>query len=326
MRVAITGASGFIGTTLLKVLSERGYPISVLVRRPEDLQFPADQMKLIPGDIQNDESLNELVVNSDAVVHMAAFVHKESLSEDRVRECFAVNVDGTRRLIQAIRHSGRSQYLIYLSTIAVYGSKFSMAKEDSVCQPVSAYGISKLHAEELVRGAIRDGLITGCVLRPAMVCGMNAPGNLQKMIQVMRSGIFPLIGGGENQKSLVYVKDLAAVIVKCLENEDITNEQVYNVAANPPLSIRQIAAALERGMGRCPFYLPVSGWLAESLAKFSFAPVKKLQGWSRSIETFCSTNTVDTAALSGHLQIRFHSTENVLAEIAAHSTFRSSLP
>lgn len=314
MKIAITGANGYIGRCLMPRLLEKGHSICALSRRSFDPIFADKAFKPIYGDIRSMESLQSLVQDSDSVIHLAAYVHKNPGSDHEKRSCFEVNVDGTRNLLEQIEKSGRKQGLVYISSIAVYGSRFSLIQEESICNPTTVYARSKFEAEKLVLDAIRKGIITGCILRPAMVCGVNAPGNLQSMIGLMRMGVFPLIERGQNLKSLIYVEDLVELIVTLVDRS--MDPRIYNIAADPPLSIRQIAEALTRGLGRSMIYIPVNAKIAEMMSRINYS---RFQHLAQKMEAFSATTTVDTSAIRNQLHFQFRPTEEILTQIAASS-------
>lgn len=314
MKIAITGANGYIGRSLMPRLLEGGNSICALSRRPFDPVFAGKSFRPVSGDIRSLESLHSLVHDSDCVIHLAAYVHKNPVSEEEKRSCFEVNVEGTRNLLQQIEKSGRKQRIVYISSIAVYGSRFSLVNEESTCNPATVYARSKFEAENLVLDAIRKGMITGCILRPAMVFGVNAPGNLQSIIGLMRMGIFPLIERGQNQKSLIYVEDLVELIAILVDSS--MDSRIYNIAADPPLSILQIAEALTKGLGRSMIYIPVNAKIAEMMTRLNYS---RFQYLAQKMEAFSATTTVDTSAIRNQLHFQFRPTEEILTQIAASS-------
>src|SRR5262249_9079201 len=151
--------------------------------------------------------------------------------------CFAVNLRGTERLIDAVARAGRGPRFVYVSTTAVYGDHFEDCDERSPTGPAGAYGASKLAAESAILDAHSKGKLRAVVLRPAMVYGRGAPGNLERMLSLARRGSMPLVAGGANRKSMVHVEDLARVAVRALDVEAAAGG-TYNVASEPALTMR----------------------------------------------------------------------------------------
>lgn len=322
MNIGVTGATGFIGSRLVEQLLKTGHSVRKFVRSEIDVQASAPRLTVIRGDVENCEALRDFARVTDCVIHLAAFVHQETASEEERQKCYAVNVTGTQNLLEAIKESGRTQHLIFLSSVAVYGSTFTEATEREAFRPATGYAQSKVEAERLILQGVADGTITACILRPSMVFGPDAPGNLTRLLRLMRLGIMPVIAKGKNLKSLVHVDDLIAIILQVMNDPRRFNGSIYNVAAHPPLSLLQIGEALAKGLGRFPVIVPLQTWMVRSsasvLRNVSQLSRRKIPDPSRTIETFISSATVNTSALQKDLGHAFRCTEKALEEIASH--------
>src|SRR3954471_20703611 len=105
MRVAVTGAAGYVGAALVRRLLEAGHSVAALARRPLPCS-PRAGLEITQGDVRDPRALDAIARDGDAVAHLAASVHRPAASLAEVRECFAVNVDGTRALLAAIQRAG----------------------------------------------------------------------------------------------------------------------------------------------------------------------------------------------------------------------------
>jgi len=316
VKVAVTGGGGYIGGTLMRRLLAAGHSVAALARRSLDFE-PRERFQMVRGDLRDPHALDSLVAGADAVAHLAAYVHRPAARPAEQRECFAVNLDGTRAVIEAIERAGRSARLVFVSTVAVYGTAFTGASEEAACAPASAYASSKLAAEGAVRDAFARGAMPGLVLRPAMVFGPGAPGNLEKLRRVVKHGLSPQIAGGRNQKSLVHVDDLVDVLTVALTRSGART--LYNVAADPPLTMRAIAEALSRGRRTWP--LPIPGAIATAAAS-TLALAGRFGAWrllelARTLDTFRTTTTVESTCVLRDFAVRFRPTEDALRELAA---------
>ena len=321
MRVAVTGGSGSIGRVLLRRLQAEGHEVVSLVRARSRRALELAGSRVVEGDVRDETALRHLVGESEAVVHLAAFVHRPAASAAQRDECFAVNFGATEALIRAVERTGRRQYVVLISSAAVYGTEFDRAREPDPCRPATPYAESKLMAERALGAALERRTIAGAALRPPLVLGPDMPGNFAKLLRLLRWGFFPLVGGGANAKSLVHVDDLVATVLALLLDPARATGSVYNVAAEPPLSMRQIAAALVAGAGRAPRYLPLPPGMLRAgaeashlLHRLSNRTLPDLRRWS---EVFCATNTLDTTALRQAFDLRFKSTAEALAELGA---------
>jgi nucleoside-diphosphate-sugar epimerase len=212
--VALTGATGFIGRTVARQLCAAGWRVRALVRSPSHAA-PLEQMgvALVPGNLEDLESLRQLVRGCDAVVHCAGSVRGVT------REQFdRVNVKGVQRITRAAREQEEPPRFLALSSLA--------AREPRL----SPYAASKQRGEEAL--AECAGGMPWMALRPPAVYG---PGDkeLLPLFQAMARGLAPLIAPEEARFSVIYVADLAAAILQWLEREQAV-EGVYELHDGQP--------------------------------------------------------------------------------------------
>jgi nucleoside-diphosphate-sugar epimerase len=312
-RCAVTGASGYVGRRLVQALEAAGWTVVRLERRSSGTG-PA-----VIGDIRDPDALARLVADTAAVVHLAAWVHRAVSTPADVAECRAVNVEGTARLLEAMAATGRRMHLVFMSSSAVYGSVFDMVDEHAICRPATAYGQSKLEAEANVLQATGPSLTT-CVLRPTVIAGPGAPGNLSRLIALIRRGLCPLAGGGRNRKSIVHVDDVVAAVLACLASPERVAGRRLNVAAEPPLTTREMVAAIARGVGRRPFVLtfpPATGQgLLRLAAAVPGAVGRRLAALGRELDTFAATTSIDGSEARRCLSLTFRPAAASLTEMA----------
>ena len=190
-RVAVTGASGFIGRHLVEHLAARGTEV-VAVRRPFDPTTAAATR----------------CDGADAVVHLAGVV-----SALREQDYIAANVDGTRAVAEAARAAGVP--LIHISSLAAAGPAPPRAprSEDDPPAPINAYGRSKLAGERAV--ALVDGL-RWTTLRPGVVYGPRDRA-LLPLFKLARRGLMPLVGRADAAYTFIHVRDLVRAIAAAVE-------------------------------------------------------------------------------------------------------------
>ena len=189
-RIAVTGASGFIGRHVVAHLAARGDRV-VAVRRPFE---PAPLLEMLRG--------------ADAIVHLAGVV-----SALREQDYFAANVDGTKVVAAAARAAGVP--LIHISSLAAAGPASPRAprSEDDPPAPINAYGRSKLDGERAV--AASDGL-QWTILRPGVVYG---PGDraLLPVFRLAARGFLPLVGRANAAYTFIHIADLVRVITAAVD-------------------------------------------------------------------------------------------------------------
>jgi nucleoside-diphosphate-sugar epimerase len=210
MKIALTGASGFVGQKLVDALLARGHRLRLLYhRRPLDLQdHPVhDHVETVQGSLADMGALAELMQGAKTVIHCAGLVAAKS-----DRDFFDVNAQGTRNIAAASHDVGISKFLLVSSMAAR--------------QPeLSAYAASKLAGEEVLKD-IPD--LAWDVLRPPAVYG---PGDMQilPLFKLLRMGFAALPAGKKGRISVIHVDDLAGGIVAWAENAK-PSARIYEIA------------------------------------------------------------------------------------------------
>lgn len=188
MKLLLTGSNGFIGSYFAKHYGQN-YSI-------ETFSFLKD----------NFETLH--INNIDVVMHLAALVHqKEKMNES---EYIKSNIRQALALAQKAKESGVKQF-IFMSSIAVYDSTCTLLKENSLINPTTLYGQSKAKAEKKLL-ALEDEFFKVSIIRPPMVYGVNAPGNIRSLTQLIDKVPILPFDKIENQRSFVYIGNLCAMI------------------------------------------------------------------------------------------------------------------
>lgn len=142
MKVGLTGASGVLGSRILRQMES------------SDIE-----VRKFDGDVRDPDRVDSFVRGQDAVVHTAAVVPVASV-EDSPSQAIAVNVGGTAEVARAAySHAVR---LVYVSSSHVYAPSFEPIREDFPCEPPSRYGLSKLQGEQWVRSYVPDALVVRC--------------------------------------------------------------------------------------------------------------------------------------------------------------------
>ena len=153
MKIFITGGAGYIGTTLIPLLLENNYKVTVydsLLFNNGDKLLPYISNKnfsFIKGDIRNEELLSKSIKNHDIVIHLAALVGFPICREKGEKESFDVNTKGTEIVV---RNMTKDQYLLFGSTGSNYGEVIGICTEETELNPLSIYGKSKTEAEKIV--------------------------------------------------------------------------------------------------------------------------------------------------------------------------------
>ncbi|MFB7453884.1 NAD-dependent epimerase/dehydratase family protein [Streptomyces sp. NPDC056194] len=238
LRVVVTGATGFIGSTVLRELAlpgdgqGRGVVVRTVGRRPPDGDIVAGEW--VCADLEDAGSLVGVCEEADVLLHLAALVDAD---ESR---CTAVNVRGTEALMDEALRAGVRR-VVHLSTAAVYGSgpHRKIAVDGIAPAPVSAASRTRLagEAHALAAGAT--------VLRPGLVLG---PGDrwvvtaLAELLDVVPASW----DGGRAMLSLVDVRDLARLIARLALNDAPTGRRVWHASHPEPVRAADLVRALAR--------------------------------------------------------------------------------
>jgi nucleoside-diphosphate-sugar epimerase len=206
VKIHVTGASGFVGRALCSSLAAAGH-----------------EQTAIEG--------------SQVVVHLAAIAHRRASREELQR----VNVD--LAVETAKKAAGAGARLVFLSSVKVHGEASALPlREDSPIAPRDRYAESKARAEEALRAI--PGLRLA-VLRPPLVYGPGVKANFLALMKAVARG-WPLpLASVDNRRSLIYVGNLAAAILACLDKEG-TFLVSDGAAVSTPQLCREIGAALGR--------------------------------------------------------------------------------
>lgn len=214
--LVLTGAAGWLGQNLVRATLPDRRRVRTLVRGEGEaalLRVIGSAIEPVVGDVRDPVVLEELFdgVPAATVVHAAAMIHPTR----RTREFFDVNVGGTEMVLDAARRHGAAR-LIHISSTSPFGANphpGDRFTEDSDRNPFVGYGKSKHEAEQLVTRAHDRGDVETVILRAPWFYGPWQPERQAKFFTGIRKGTFPLVGRGENRRSMVYTGHLVQGIL-----------------------------------------------------------------------------------------------------------------
>lgn len=216
MKILVTGGGGFLGTWIIKeLLKNPTYLVTNFSRHNyshlEDLGVPT-----IRGDLRNVDEVEHAVSQGfDAIFHVASIVGMWGKSS----EFDAINVEGTRNIIESAQKHNVSRLVYTSSPSVVFGRGGHKGADESLAYPsehLSDYARTKAQAEQLVLSAHADHFRT-CALRPHLVWGPGDQFLIPRVIQKARVGKLKLVGNGENQVDIIYVENAAKAHVMAFE-------------------------------------------------------------------------------------------------------------
>ena len=243
MKVLVTGATGFVGSHLVEALRRRHAEVTALVRSTGKAHALESQgVRLVAGDLHDPAALERAAAGQDVIFHVAGLV--AAMDE---AEFLRVNREGTAGLLEAADRS-RVRRFVLVSSMAAGGPSAPGRPHTGAepPRPVTAYGRSKLAAEELVRA----GRVPWTILRPPMVYGPRDR-EVLKVFRLARLGIAPVFGEGTQELSAVHGADLAQAIITAALAERAVGRLYY--ACHPETFtsaafVRSVGAALGRSV------------------------------------------------------------------------------
>ncbi|MBO6255057.1 MAG: NAD(P)-dependent oxidoreductase [Bacteroidaceae bacterium] len=249
-KLLFTGASGFLGYNIRPIL-EKSYDVHT-IGLTEDDDIKINMAKEVPP----------INTHYDVVLHAAGKAHTVPKTETEKQVFYDVNYQGTVNLCKALENAGIPKTLIFISTVAVYGCEFGeLIDEYHPLKGDSPYAKSKIMAEEYLTKWCLDHQVRLGILRPSLLAGKNAPGNLGAMVKGIKEGYYMNIAGGKVVKSILMAEDIAR-LVPLLEEKG----GVYNVCDTRQPSFGEISMSVAKQLGKGkPQNIPY--WLAWCLAK-----------------------------------------------------------
>lgn len=277
MRVLVTGATGFTGGHLAATLGRRGDDVRALVRPRSLARFAASDLPaagVVPaeGDLASPEALARACQGVEVVYHIAATYREAGQPDSAYR---AINVDGTRHLLEAARAAGVRR-VVHCSTGGVHGHiAHPPANEDAPFSPGDVYQHTKLEAEQLAR---RFGLDRGLDVVVARPIGIHGPGDTRflKMFRGLARGRFPMLGPGTAFYHLTYIDDLVEGFRLCGEMP-AARGRTYILAGAEYTTLKALVAlvAEELGVAAPRVHLPVwPVWLAGLACELICVPLR----------------------------------------------------
>jgi nucleoside-diphosphate-sugar epimerase len=293
-KVLVTGATGFIGRHLCRCLLDFGYLVrgSYRTARPSAGYDPNIEWIEV-GEIGPGTCWSKALDGVSYVVHAAGMAHQIGVPDHQLKQQFeSVNAEGTRRLAHEVAGAPWIKRFIFISTVKVTAE-------------ASEYSCSKKFAEQALQEELSTSATDWCILRPPMVYGTGNPGNMARLIRLIRTGLPLPLGAIRNERSFIFVGNLSSAIERCLSHPNAAG-QIFAVSDGPPLSTPELIRELSRHADRPARLLFVPVPILLGMARVG--DVVKMAtgiscGWdSYSADRLCKSYAVDCSAIRSKLQ------------------------
>jgi len=244
MRVAITGAGGFIGRHLCEIAAKRGHTVFAIARE---------------GALSDrSESWKQRFADADAVIHLAALAHITDSRIASLEDYRRVNVEGTRSIAVAASEAGVRR-IVYVSSVGVLGNSSGdgVFTERSTPAPADSYAVSKLEAERMLQDLGKRFGLEIVIVRPPLVYGPNVKGNFLRLLQLVATGLPLPFASIVNRRSFVGIKNLADLLLLSAASESAAGE-IFLVSDDQFISTPELVQVLgsvsqrSNNVFRCP--------------------------------------------------------------------------
>ena len=252
-KILITGGAGYVGAALTPYLISKGYKVTVI-----DLMIYGDavlqknsNLKIIKGDIRDQDLLNKIIPNHDVIIHLACISNDPSF-ELNPQLGKSINLEAFRPLVE-ISKKNKIKRFIYASTSSVYGIKSEKdVNENMSLEPLTDYSKYKVECEVILNKYISDDFIP-VTIRPATVCGYSPRQRLDVVVNILTNLAYHKreisIFGGKQLRPNIHIEDMIRAYEALIEApENKVAGEIFN-AGYENCSVLELANIVKNIIG-----------------------------------------------------------------------------
>ena len=270
-KILITGATGFVGGTVMRELLRLGVPVIAGVRKNSGL-VPSTVKQIKISALSSNTDCMPALECVDVVIHAAARVHVMGDSAaDPLTEFRKVNTAGTLNLARQAADAGVRRF-VFISSIKVNGEMTSVEqpfKPNDQRIPTDPYGLSKYEAEQGMLAIARETEMEVVIIRPPLVYGPGVKANFASMMKWMDKNIPLPFGAVHNKRSLVALDNLVSFIIHCADYKKTPQaaNQVFLISDGEDVSTTELLQKVAKAFGKKALLLPIPVSLMTLAAK-----------------------------------------------------------
>ena len=234
--ILITGANGFLGKNLCRLLKSN---YTILASSRYEPEFKCIWLKFKDTSLTNNEYIFKKF-KPNYLIHCAAIAHKKP-TKKTLSSIIDLNLQYTKTLAKLSKLNNVERF-IYISSMSIYELNFKVKKiitEDSEINPNNIYGKTKLESEFFIQEEFKNTKTSFTIFRPPILYGINAPGNIRKLIKLVDTKLPLPFKNFVNKKSLLSVNNFTSAIHRSIENKN-TKNKIYNLSDDEIISTLEI--------------------------------------------------------------------------------------
>lgn len=265
MKIAVTGATGGLGRSLVEFLLQKKIEVVALGRNKDIGKKLSEQgAAFFAGDVTDIEYLKKAFAHTDIVIHSAGLASPWGEWD----AFYQANVKGTEAVLTALKECHVPR-LIHISTPSVYFSgkpRENVSEDSPLPEAQTYYAKSKIMADELIFQEVKKRNLNAVLFRPRAIFGPYDTTILPRILRVMKKGSFPLPDGGGALIDLTAVENVVHAIWLAIQSPNHFQGDVFNITNGEPMTVKNLTARLAEVMNLQVRFVSIPFWVLNTLA------------------------------------------------------------